>query len=239
MVGPTAEAVLKRVRTTRAPLARLIRACGLACALVLTALPAHAFELVALRPVREGTDRLAVELRLDRPIEPRVARSLRRGMPATLTLHAELWRRRNGWFDRLEQTSDATFRLRYDVWGDRWRLDRPDGGALVVRTLDSLGLALADTLVMPVASLAGLGSDAPCYVVLTASLRPLHIEDAEEVEGWLSGEVRTGGSAGLGVLTGLPRSLFEAARNFAGFGDLRTRRISEEFTPARLPVLDR
>jgi hypothetical protein len=43
--------------------------------------------------------------------------------------------------------------------------------------------------------------------------------------------------SGLGVLTSLPRSLFEAARNFAGFGDERSRLISAEFTPANLPAV--
>jgi hypothetical protein len=75
--------------------------------------------------------------------------------------------------------------------------------------------------------------------VVTASLRPLDVEDAEEVEGWLSGEVRDRDESGLRVLTGLPRSLFEAARNFAGFGDRHVRRISPTFTPAQLPLAPR
>jgi hypothetical protein len=59
----------------------------------------------------------------------------------------------------------------------------------------------------------------------------------EEVEGWLSGEVKsTAGPGGLGFLTGIPRSVFDAARNFAGFGDERSRMISAEFTPAILPI---
>jgi hypothetical protein len=73
--------------------------------------------------------------------------------------------------------------------------------------------------------------------VVVASLRPLDLKDVEEVEGWLSGEVKsTGSSGGLGFLTGIPRSVFDAARNFAGFGDERSRMISAEFTPAFLPI---
>ena len=55
----------------------------------------------------------------------------------------------------------------------------------------------------------------------------------------LSGEVRDRDKSGLRVLTGLPRSLFEAARNFAGFGDRRVRRIGPTFTPSQLPVSPR
>jgi hypothetical protein len=71
-------------------------------------------------------------------------------------------------------------------------------------------------------------------VVVSASLQPLNVEDMEEVEGWLSGEVKEKRHSGFGILTGIPRSLFEAARNFAGFGDERSRLISTDFTPANL-----
>ena len=49
------------------------------------------------------------------------------------------------------------------------------------------------------------------------------------MEGWLSGEVETKRRAGFGVITELPRSLFDAVRNFAGFGDRRARASSDEF----------
>ncbi len=199
----------------------------------------QAFQLTAIRPARDAGNQLWVELRIEQPIEPRVARSLGRGMPATLSLHAELWRRRNGWFDRMERAVDASFRLRYDVWSDTWRLDRPGGATLAVKTLDSLQTALERTLVLPVSSLARIPGEVPCYVVVSASLQPLSVEDIEEVEGWLSGEVREKRRSGLSLLTGLPRSLFEAARNFAGFGDERSRLISTDFTPASLPAVSR
>jgi len=207
--------------------------------LALAAASARAFQLTAIRPARDAADQLWVEVRLEDPIEDRVAKSLGRGMPATLTLHAELWRRRNGWFDRMERAVDATFRMRFDVWSEQWRLDRPGAPTLVLGTLDSLQTALERTLALPVASLARIPPETSCYVVVSASLLPLNLDDVEEVEGWLSGEVREKKRSGFGILTALPRSLFEAARNFAGFGDEHSRLISTEFTPANLPPASR
>ena len=216
---------------------RCVPVLALVASVTWLASPAGAFQLSAIRPVRDASGQLWVELRIDEPIEPRVANSLGRGMPATLSLHAELWRRRSGWFDRMEKAVDANFRMRYDVWSDRWRLERPGGATLTVSSLDSLETALERTLTLPVSALDRLDPDVPCYVVVSASLRPLNVEDVEEVEGWLSGEVREKKHSGLSFLTSLPRSLFEAARNFAGFGDERSRLISAEFTPANLPAV--
>lgn len=208
---------------------------SLALLLCALATPAHAFKLTSIRPALDASNQLWVEIRLEDPIEPRVEKSLGRGMPATLNLHAELWRRREGWFDRMEEEADASFRMHYDVWSDTWRLSRPGAEMLRLSSLDSLEIVLARTLAFNVTSLERAGPDVSHYVVVTASLRPLNIEDVEEVELWLSGEVREKKRRPLGILTNLPISIFDAARNLAGFGDEHTRMISADFTPRTLP----
>ena len=70
---------------------------------------------------------------------------------------------------------------------------------------------------------------------MTATLRPLTVEDAQEVEGWLSGEVEQNSHSGFGVVTSLPRSIFDAVRNFAGFGDEKARALSDDFRLADVP----
>jgi hypothetical protein len=125
-----------------------------------------------------------------------------------------VWRRRTGWFDRVELSADAVMRLRHDVWHDEWRLERAGASPLIVRDPDSLEVALSRPLQLELPGLDRLPPDAPCYVAVTATLKPLSVEDAEEVEGWVSGEVRKQGHSGFGIITQLPRSLFDAVRNF-------------------------
>jgi hypothetical protein len=171
------------------------------------------------------------DLRLGDVIAPRVQESLSRGMPATLEFHAELWRRRSGWFDRLESSFDASLRIRYEVWNRCYRIERAGAIPLVLGTLDSVAAALERPLALPVGRSDRLVSGARYYVVVTATLRPLSIEDVEEVEGWLSGEVVDKRRAGFGALTELPRSAFDAVRNFAGLGDQRARAQTEDVVP--------
>ena len=55
----------------------------------------------------------------------------------------------------------------------------------------------------------------------------------------ISVEVRERTRSPFGFLTGIPFSLIELARNFAGFGDEHSRLISADFTPDTLPAFTR
>jgi hypothetical protein len=202
---------------------------GLLAACLAGAGPARALDLRVTPPrLRDG--RVVVEARPGEALSPRVAESLARGMPATLQLHAELWRDRRGWFDRLERSADAAVRIRYEVWTDTYLIERVGAEPIVVGSVDSVAAVLERPWVLPIALLSQLTASSRYYVQLTATLRPLTVEDLQEVEGWLSGEVGNSKKSGFGVVTEIPRSIFDAVRNVAGFGDQKARVMSEEFT---------
>ena len=222
-----------------APATRFARVLAWALLVLCVAAPARALEIVTVTTARDDAGRLWVTTRLEDPIEARVERSLLRGMPATLQMHVELWRRREGWFDRMERSTDAGLRLRYDVWKEEWRIERAGAPPVLLGSVDSLELALSRPIALALPGLDRVPPDSRCYVVVSVTVKPLSVEDVQEVEGWLTGEVRDQGSAGFGVVTQLPRSVFDAVRNFTGFGDSRDRATTPEFTPATLPVTGR
>ena len=189
---------------------------------------ARGMDLAVSRP-REKNGFVLVDARLSDLFAPRVAESLARGMPATLRMHAELWRRRSAWFDRLENSVDASVRIRYDVWSDRYLLERYGAEPMVVTTIDSVATVLSRPWALAVGRVGQLAPRPRYYVVVSATLRPLTVEDLAEVEGWLSGEVEKKRRAGFGVITEIPRALFDAVRNVAGFGDQRARAVTDDF----------
>src|SRR5690348_16417054 len=101
---------------TRPPLRpRRRRLATLALAVALSsgaARSASAFQVSLMTPHARG-EWAVVDARLDDLFEDRVVQSLERGMPATIQVHAELWRKRGLWFDALENTFDASVRVRY------------------------------------------------------------------------------------------------------------------------------
>lgn len=210
-----------------------LRICGLTCALLSMAVQSWALE-VHISPPRERNGYVYIDAGVTDPFSTRTTESLERGMPATLEVRAELWHRRAGWFDSFEGGFDARVRIQYEAWSDQWRIERAGAPPIYVSRFDSVATVLSRPWALPVARVQDLKPDRRYYVAVVAVLKPLSVEDVEEVEGWLSGEVRTQRGAGLGVITELPRSLFDAVRNFAGFGDRRTRASSDDFAPRDL-----
>jgi hypothetical protein len=204
------------------------RTAALACALLLVATQAWALG-VQISPPRERNGYVYIDAGVSDPFSTRTTESLQRGMPATIEVRAELWRRRTGWFDSFEGGYDARVRIQYEAWSDKWRIERAGAAPIYVSRFDSVATVLSRPWALPVAQIKDLKPDHRYYVAVVAVLKPLSVEDVEEVEGWLSGEVRTQRGAGFGVITELPRSLFDAVRNFAGFGDRRTRASSNDF----------
>jgi hypothetical protein len=191
--------------------------------------PVRAFEIGVEAPHADD-GYVWADVRVAELFEGRVAESLGRGMPATLQMRAELWRRRAAWFDRVERTFEGSVRVRYDVARKTYRVERANAAPRVYETLDSVRAALARSIALPVARVEHLREDARYYVVVTATLRPLSVEDVEEVEGWLSGEVQSGRRSSFGFITALPRAVFDAVRNFSGFGDEQARAVSLDFS---------
>ncbi len=184
---------------------------------------------IAIDPPRERDGLVMVAARPADVFAPRIAESLARGMPATLQLHAELWRQRRGWFDRLEHSVDASVRIRYEVWSDTYLVERIGADPIAVGSVDSVATVLERPWLLAVGRVGQLQPKARYYVVLSATLRPLTVEDLAEVEGWLSGEVGSRHHTGFGVVTEIPRTLFDTVRNVAGLGDQRARSVSVEF----------
>jgi hypothetical protein len=214
---------------------RLVRACAAALLLVLAG-TAWALDVRVSTPRVRGA-LLVVNTRLDNLIDDRVRNSLERGMPATLELHPELWRRRTAWFDRLEDAGQVyAVRVHYEVWDGAWRVERPGAAGERFTSVDSVASYLERPWAVALTPVSNLRPGSTYYGVVNVTLRPVSAEDVSEVEGWLAGR---GGMGGLGVITELPRSLFDAVRNVAGFGDRRARAITRPFIPDTLERSER
>jgi len=178
-------------------------------------------------------DSLSIEVRasaVDGLLPQFVQDRLRRGLPATVGVQAELWHDRSGWFDAHRRTTIREFRLSRDAWTETYQLldgNRPDDSF----SADSLSTIVAEienrSVSLTIESSWGR-STAVHWVEATVVIVPLAVSDLGEVDDWLSGEIESG------PLLGIPRGLFRIVRDLTGLGD---RKILGRSKPFRMSLI--
>jgi hypothetical protein len=188
-----------------------------ACALLLASAPA-AFALeIEDTAVRISGDYLVVYVSVESLFSEEVAERLEKGMPATLEITADLWRDRSNWFDHMVATRTAIYRMRYDVWSDHYEIQRDESDVHTLSTIDTLTMLLERPQRVTVTEAARLNPEHRYYVALNVYLKPLTLEDVEDVEKYLGRTTRE--TPSLGSVAKLPTALVSLMMAVSGFED--------------------
>lgn len=150
--------------------------------------------------------------------------------PAAWALTIETWRDRSGWFDQLVSSRTFGYRLEQDRVRDLYRVTTPGGEVVEIIDRNDVGRLLGRQTGVVGARLQDLVPDARHYFVVTARLMAIDLNRMDEVEAWLSGEIRTGGGGGL---LRIPKAAVSLLADLAGLGDTSTSARSRSF---RRPV---
>ncbi len=142
--------------------------------------------------------------------------TLGEGIPATLTIVVDLWRDRSGWWDSLVRSRTYVYRFRRDVWSGVYDVINPDDSRVTLADPPSLQAYLQRVHEIPLGTADRFDESKHYYLTVKAVLEPMDLDDLEEVEAWLNGDV-TGGPAKGGLL-GIPKALYRLAVDLSGLG---------------------
>jgi hypothetical protein len=169
------------------------------------------------------SDTLHVDFDVVGLFSDRIRDGLSRGLPMTFSVQVDLWRTRAGWWDALESRSIRRFKVQRNVFDDRFFVHGEDGKRFIVSDLPALERHLSIRRAEFVSRITNLPREKSYYVAVTPSLRPLTIEDVQEVEAWLNGEIEESrDETAISVITGVPRMFFNVFVDLAGLGDKST-----------------
>jgi len=165
--------------------------------------------------------------------------AIQSGLPTTLHYTVEVWRQRSGWWDRLERTQERRFRLFRDVLsGVYWVVtdEESQSFASLEALLESVTRFRQATSPLPLPFPSpDLPGDKQYYLVVSANLAPLSIEDLNELDEWLKGTIRGGNpDSDTGVISGLSRTMGGLLLSLTGFGDRTLRSRSPRFRPEEI-----
>jgi hypothetical protein len=154
--------------------------------------------------------------------------SLGDGFPATLVLVVDLWRERSGWWDSLVRNQVFTYRFRRDIWSGEVDLRNLDRTTSTLPDRESLLGYLERVHEIVLGVPADFNREKSYYVTVKAMVRPMDMDDLQEVDAWLSGKVT--GSGGGGLL-GIPKALARIVVDVSGLGDQSAVGRSRSFVP--------
>jgi len=228
---------LPLTRPSAGALRALILGLALALAGILASGQAGAVAVDDVR-ISRVEDHVTASLRTTGVLSPRVRDSLERGMPATVRLTVELWRVRPGWFDHQVRVETSEVRIARNAWSDEFQMRRQSGPLVTLVDLDETERELSRPTRVRLHPVANLRSKVRYYALIRIEVKPLSVEDIEEVERWLSGEAERAGKPGPGSIARLPASLVRMLANLSGFGDETASVRTGNFTRAALEVPD-
>lgn len=150
------------------------------------------------------------------------------GIPATLLLVVDLWKKRDGWWDSLVRSQAILYRFQVNVWTGAAEFRDLDGTVIGLPDRAALAARLERVHEVVLGRAADFDEGSTYYLSVKALLRPMKLEDLQEVDAWLSGRVTGSGGGGvLGIPKGVARVLFGAA----GLGDRSAVGRSRDFVP--------
>jgi hypothetical protein len=199
----------------------------LACAL---APRARATEVVIERIGATSQGYVYVESRVAEPFQDKALEAIRSGLPSTITYTIEVWRKRAGWWDRLEDAREIRVRVLRDLLAEQYVLaSRED-----VRRFPTLDSLAAVACGRRRDYLRPQESNRPYYVIVSFTVAPLSVEDLRELEEWLQGTLRGGDGEGRGGVIGVSGTLVGLLMSATGFGDVTVRGRTATFVPEQV-----
>ena len=154
--------------------------------------------------------------------------SLGDGIAATLLIVIDLWQERSNWWDALRRSRALVYRFRRDVWTGEVELLDQSGQVRRFENREALRIELERLHEIALGARGDFEQGKTYYVSVKAMLRPLSLEDLENVDAWLSGKVT--GAEGSGIL-GIPKAVARALFGASGLGDQSAIGRSTKFKP--------
>jgi hypothetical protein len=184
--------------------------------------------IVPARMIYSPDDTLVAAFRLSGVLEEG-EKTLGEGIPATLTLVVDLWRERSGWWDSLVHSQAYVYRFRRDVWSGSYEIMDPARNSVTLGDPEALRDYLERVHEVPLGTAGRFEHEKSYYLTVRAILKPLDLNDLEEVNAWLNGDVTQG--RGGGGLLGIPKALANLAVDLSGLGDKSATGRSRTFVP--------
>ncbi len=188
---------------------------------------------IIIDSIKVNNEELYIDFHIDSLLDDKVIEGLKRGLTVSITYQIELWMERNNWFDRIVDGGIMWLKLSYNKLENRYIFENIEER----RSTGKFEKALKKCSEIEnfyITKIKKLKTDNIYYIVIKETIKPLSVENINEIGQWLKGEVE---NVDLNKIkkpreTGrsLRNYLLEIIANIAGFGDRYFSTTSRKFT---------
>ncbi len=118
-----------------------------------------------------------------------IVEGLKKGMTTVLEYKIQLWNKRSLWIDKLITEDIIRYKINYDVWGKRYIVYKNDQKPRVL-DIDSVKELCQNLEHYSFTSSQELQKEKEYIIGIKVTLRPISVENYEEIQRWVIGEVR-------------------------------------------------
>ena len=139
--------------------------------------------------IRIQDDVLVVNFEVYDLFSEEVLHGLQKGMTAALEYQIQLWKQRPHWIDQLVTEEFVRMKVNFDNWEKRYVLTTPQEEPRLMNE-DRIRQRCSQLVDFPLCSADMLSDGSQYSIAVKVILRPMSVENYQEIKRWLAGEVK-------------------------------------------------
>jgi hypothetical protein len=188
---------------------------------------------VMIDSIKTDSDFLVVDFKVDGLLDEKIAEGLRKGRTSTFEYKIQLWSKNSAVLTSLLVEKIIRMKVNYDFWENKYLILTPNEKRLT-KSIETAKKMCTEVKNYKIILTEKLNPELKYFLVIEIILRPLSVENYEEIKNWLSGEVKDINLKEIGdpeqQESGVKNRLLRVFMAITGFGDRIITNKSKLFT---------
>ena len=143
---------------------------------------------VVIDSVKINSNFLTVDFRIEGIFDDKITEGLRKGRTSTLEYKIQLWSKKSGLINQLVKEKFIRMKVNYDFWENKYVIMSSQEKRMT-SSIETVREKCTETTNYNIILIEYLQSDIKYSISIEVILRPLSVENYQEIKSWLSGEV--------------------------------------------------
>lgn len=144
---------------------------------------------VIIDTVKVDLELLLLNFHVEEVIDEKVAEGLQKGLTSTIEYQVQLWEKKGGLINSLIVQQDIRMKVLFDNWENKYVIMSAEEKRLT-NSLETVREKCSQIHNFEITSIKQLKGDNDYFLTVKMILRPLSIENYQEIKHWLSGKAK-------------------------------------------------